>query len=396
MLPLGQKKEAHFLYEIEGLRGILAMWVFISHLMWGSGFLPENVTGLWSVFFAGGSAVTVFICISGFVIFLLLDSKNESYLQYITKRFFRLYPIFIFTSIIGAFLFLFHFGVLGVNYQGPNVFVRSPEYYAQQSKILAMHTLMLQGLLKNLGPIVLNPPSWSISLEWQFYLVAPFLFYLFKKWWFGTALILIIASIVKNFLHPLGILNLHGAVLIDQIVPFTVGIVSYKLYQQRHCCQNPIFIKTLIAFVLLITLYNCQSFFISLFSVHQQVALPSCIPLAIWAVVLLTIIARTGSSDSSSGNIISRFLNHPYLQLLGKLSYSIYLIHQLVIFIFLLFAGSFILRFHPSLGFVFESLILIPTSLGLAYLINVFVEKPFIKIGKDITQRPIVNESHGQ
>ena len=387
MTTASKQKGSHFVYEIEGLRGILAMWVFISHLMWGSGFIPENVTGLWSVLFSGGSAVTVFICISGFVIFLLLDSKKDSYPKYIIKRFFRLYPIFILTTLIGAILFLLHLGILGGNYQGPNVFVRSPEYYEHQTKVFLFHALMFQGFLHDLGPIVLNPPSWSISLEWQFYLIAPILFFLLKRWWGATALALVFASIMKNLLHPSGILNVHGATLIDQIIPFTVGMLSYKLYQQRHYCENSAFIGTLIVFLLLIALNSFLPFIISIFSSHQQVPLPSYIPFVIWSSVFLSIIARVGSSDSDGVNIISRFLRHPLFQLLGKLSYSIYLVHQLVIFIFLLFAGSFILRFSPVVAFFFESLILIPISLGLAFATNIFVERPFINLGRRLTQK---------
>ena len=227
-MTLTRKNQSHFLHEVEGLRGILATWVFISHLMWGSGFLPSNVTGLWAVFFSGGSAVTVFICISGFVIFLLLDTKKDSYLVYITKRFLRLYPIFILTAIVGCILFHLHLGTLGVNYQGPNIFVRSPEYYAHETSIFVMNTLMMHGLLPNLGAIVLNPPSWSISLEWQFYLIAPILFYFFRKHWLITTLFLFLAAIAKDLLHPAPILGLFGSTLIDQIFPFTITSVRLR------------------------------------------------------------------------------------------------------------------------------------------------------------------------
>jgi peptidoglycan/LPS O-acetylase OafA/YrhL len=353
-----EKRGGHFLYEIEGLRGILAMWVFISHLMWGSGF----------------------------VIFLLLDSTSDSYLQYITKRFFRLYPIFIITSVFGAILFLLHLGVLGGNYHGPNVFVRSPEYYADQTKILILHSLMFQGFLSDLGPIVLNPPSWSISLEWQFYLIAPILFFLLRKWMVGTSLFLVIAAIVKNLVHPTGIINAHGATLLDQIIPFTVGMLCYKIYQQRHLCQNPIFIETLIIFLLLGLLFCCQSFILSIFTSQNQVVIPSSIPLLIWTIVFFSIIARTCNPELFHQNIISRYLRHPLLQFLGKISYSLYLIHQLVIFVFLLFLGSFVLTLKPVLAFFLECGIIIPITLAISYAANVLVEQPFIGLGKKMVK----------
>jgi len=88
----------HFIPEFEGLRGVLAIWVLISHLMWGSGFTPDEVKGLWIVPFSGGVPVSIFIILSGFVIFLLLDSKQTTFFEYIVRRLFRLYPVFLFTS----------------------------------------------------------------------------------------------------------------------------------------------------------------------------------------------------------------------------------------------------------------------------------------------------------
>jgi peptidoglycan/LPS O-acetylase OafA/YrhL len=41
----------------------------------------------------GSLAVKVFIIISGFVIFFLIDTRKEPYRAYITRRFFRLFPI---------------------------------------------------------------------------------------------------------------------------------------------------------------------------------------------------------------------------------------------------------------------------------------------------------------
>src|SRR4026209_21441 len=48
----------------------------------------------------GGYAVDLFIIISGFVIMLSLDKQREMYQQFVVRRFFRLFPVFIAMFII--------------------------------------------------------------------------------------------------------------------------------------------------------------------------------------------------------------------------------------------------------------------------------------------------------
>jgi peptidoglycan/LPS O-acetylase OafA/YrhL len=80
---------------IEGLRAYLALWVVVCHVLGISGYNPEMLHGLLRLVRQGDLAVDLFIIISGFVIFFLLDEKGESYVAYLTRRFFRLYPLFI-------------------------------------------------------------------------------------------------------------------------------------------------------------------------------------------------------------------------------------------------------------------------------------------------------------
>jgi len=199
--------------------------------MWGSGFTPDKVKGFWLVPFSGGVPVRVFIILSGFVIFLLLDSKKTNYFEYIVRRFFRLYPVFLFTSLVGLFLFCEGYGILGWNYIGPNVFVRGGEYDSNKLTIAVSQLLMFHGFLRNLGPIVINPPSWSVSLEWQFYLIAPLIFYLFNRKWLLAALVISLLGGLKDFFHPGPILNMHGATILDASSSFLIGILSYKFYK---------------------------------------------------------------------------------------------------------------------------------------------------------------------
>jgi len=80
---------------VEGVRAYLALWVVVCHAMWASGYERAMLSGLPYLLRRGDLAVKVFIIISAFVIFLLLDTKRPSFGQFIVRRSFRLFPLFI-------------------------------------------------------------------------------------------------------------------------------------------------------------------------------------------------------------------------------------------------------------------------------------------------------------
>ncbi|MBC4671612.1 acyltransferase [Klebsiella quasipneumoniae] len=87
-----------YIRELEGLRGIMALWVVFGHSL---ASLPAFSTRIPPTAL-NSYAVDVFIILSGFVIFFMLDNKKQVYSDYITQRFFRIFPIYIF-----AFFFKF-------------------------------------------------------------------------------------------------------------------------------------------------------------------------------------------------------------------------------------------------------------------------------------------------
>jgi len=380
--------KSHFLKEIEGLRAILALWVVMSHIMWGSGFTSRTATGWWTVPFAGGAAVQVFICISGFVIFLLLSQKKQNYLNYITKRFFRLYPLFFVTTLLGAILFFLHLGIYGVNYHGPGVFVRGAEYYQHKVALILSNILMFQGFLPKLGPIVFNPPSWSISLEWQFYLVAPIFFYLFKKSWIKSSLIILGFIILKEQLHAEPILNQHGATLADQIVPFLIGMTSFQFYKEiaDGNLHNNEWLHVLKGITLLIVIYASIPMIVVL-SHGGGMNMPWTMSYGIWIWVLLTILDRISNNKTHSISLTSRMLNCELLQWLGKRSYSLYLVHQLIIFVFLLIFGDFVIRIGIYKSLFLEVCILVPIIIIVANYTYSLIEVPGIEFGRKLTSK---------
>jgi peptidoglycan/LPS O-acetylase OafA/YrhL len=380
----------HFIPELEGLRGLLALWVLVSHLMWGSGFTPDDVKGLWIVPFSGGVPVSIFITLSGFVIFLLLDSFKTTYFEYILRRFFRIYPVFLFTSLIGLYLFWQGYGILGGNYTGPNVFVRGGEYYQEKWLIALLQLSMLHGFLPDLGPIVVNPPSWSVSLEWQFYLIAPILFFFFKKNWLVFAFIISFIGVLKSCFHPGPMLNMHGATILDASGSFLIGILSYKIYQcavNNKSSINLHFVKTLNGVFIVYFLSSLILFCLEALRNENLKTLPWIFSLGIWGLVLLAIISNCLNQVDCKKSFLSILLCNKVILKFGELSYSIYLTHQLIIFIFLISFGPYIDSLGKWRAFFVEFALLVPITILVSYFTNRYIEKPGIKIGKNITAK---------
>lgn len=158
--------------QFESLRGIAASWVFVSHAM----AIAELTT--WP-FSDGGLPVDVFIMLSGFVITLLINRRPEPYGGYLFRRWMRLYPLFLIA--LGLGLLTQSYAPLAF---APVLFgkVAPPSWYAVITggailPNLLLHLTMFHGIVPDTvlpnSATAFSGPLWSISLEWQFYLVAP-------------------------------------------------------------------------------------------------------------------------------------------------------------------------------------------------------------------------------
>jgi peptidoglycan/LPS O-acetylase OafA/YrhL len=169
--PTGVKGFVSF----DALRGYMAWWVVVGHALHITGMQDRFL----SAFTAGDHAVNVFVSLSGFVICHLLLERQESYQAYLTRRAFRIFPIYLLAlacaiALSGAYDFV---------YQGDWIFeremrqLRAASTDANFATYLGLHLTLLHGLVPDtwlpFSASSLLAPAWSLSLEWQFYLIAP-------------------------------------------------------------------------------------------------------------------------------------------------------------------------------------------------------------------------------
>jgi len=358
--------------EFDGLRGLLALWVFVAHAIELGPFSP--LAGHLRPQFA----VDIFIILSGFVIFHLL-SLGEDYASFITRRFFRLFPVF-------ALCFLFALVLRGILNSHDEVafgIVGNPKL----TPYLATHALMLHGLVPEqwlpLSAEAMLPPAWSISLEWQFYLIAPLLFALLvrPRWSTAAVLLALVAARALCERHALGILAPGGprdltfnmsAFLPLKIEFFAVGVGSWLAWRALSNGK----------------LRPGSSFtWLAIAAAPLVWCATDSLPLAAWtAIFVLLIDAQFGAANVAS-RAVRAVLGAWPVRWLGAISYSLYLVHVPTIVLMrhvLQQLGPGLSRAPLAVGLVIVSAV---ASLGLAWLLHVTIEKPFIAFGKRLASR---------
>jgi len=369
---------------IDGLRAWLALWVIIAHVMLGAGYTSES-TGLRRVLQQGHLAVGVFMIISGFVIFMLLQKREENYRQFITRRFFRLFPaygVFLIAAVatIDLKLWAVTAGPAYLANQIPFYQSATAEYWQTLPWNLPLHLSMLQGLLPDslLGPYAQQaylPPAWSISLEWQFYLVAPLIFLAVTtaRSWGRLLLAFVVILLIYAGHHYTWSLSF----LPFNVDHFAVGIISCFVYEKiKPWCGEKINRDIMFptALVLAISLY--------LFALRQHSFIPLCGWLLFFALLL-------ENSASISSRLHLLFTNPP-AQFIGRISYSVYLSHWTV----MILMQATIVKFIPPLEQRTHFLVLLVLTLlgtvGVSALSYRFIETPAMRWGKRLAR-----QSHG-
>ncbi len=143
---------------LTGLRAVAAFIVFFHHLQLHT--RNNWLTGLQYTFYFG---VTIFFVLSGFLItwhyYKDLNFSGKWFLDYLIKRFARIYPVY--------FLVLTVVILLQHNYD---------KIFLLQNYTLT-HNLFF--LFKSHGMAI--KPSWTLTVEECFYLLAPLIFWLIRK-----------------------------------------------------------------------------------------------------------------------------------------------------------------------------------------------------------------------
>jgi peptidoglycan/LPS O-acetylase OafA/YrhL len=342
---------------LDSIRGIAALIVLTSHLPFTAGreIWFFDLRGFrilnQSVF-----AVSIFFVLSGLVLFLQLDGTRINFVQFIVRRFFRIFPACIFAVTVSYLIYLLW---------TPQPLVSRGDWFNDVSwppgisPSSYLHHLLLDGADALLRPI------WSLVIEWRVSLVFPAIMILFT--WssrlvgcVAVATAFVIAISPKSLITQ-GLSGIPGAYFYAAFFStfFIAGIfiAAYRLKLVLFFRRRP-----LARYILLVL---C-SYYLFLRSGGDDL-----IGYMKWGFIGCALIIFC-MSDSKA----RRFLRSRSLRYMGRISYSLYLVHM--IWIGLLF------RLLEGTDPLVISAIVIAASILSADLVHRFVEVPANKFGRQL------------
>jgi peptidoglycan/LPS O-acetylase OafA/YrhL len=354
-----------FFQPAVGLRAYLATWVVLGHGLQLAGYVKSK-NPLVAFLLRGDAAVSVFIILSGFVITNLLLSKQETYGQYIVRRFFRLFPVYAVCSVVGFFvvpawvryveLVPWHDASWWSDYSAL-IHELASEVRVHFWRHLGLHAVMLHGVVPSevlpRAAVTFLPAAWSISLEWQFYLVAPFVVACLGSWVRTTALLCLCGGVYT--LASKGYLGTYtsSSTILLAVHYFAIGIGSRLAYEPlRTLAISPVVLAALV-------------------SMGAIVMARDPLPILVWGAFFsyLALDARA----PRSGALFRKLTTNRWATELGDASYSLYLIHRPIQVVLAYLAAQ---SFAITRGAVFATqLVALVAAAGISLLSYRYIEK---------------------
>jgi len=360
---------------LDAVRGFLAFWVYYGHVKMAS--IGQDV--LWG---SPALAVDGFMLLSGFLMvyhWLLREGKFDSVKQqakdFYIRRFFRIAPLYY--SVL-AIALIFQDRLYSIKntvnalvpppWKGRFVIFDNPSFADISFSNIFSHLTFTFGFIPKFANSNILP-DWSIGLEMQFYLVFPLLILLISRMGpFTVTFASLMLAIATNKLFGLyqdpGPLGLFGqpSFLLFKLNFFLAGMAIAYAYLSK---DN----KKKIAWLLLgaISIYGSQ------------------VQVVIIAAVLVFLLIF----DPEKNELLSKIGNWKVFKFFGDTSYSLYLIHLLVMYpiLYILFKQSWFLAQPDMIRFGISLAIISPLVYGISYLSFRIIEVNGIRLGKKIIKK---------
>jgi peptidoglycan/LPS O-acetylase OafA/YrhL len=359
---------------LNALRFFAALLVFTCHveLMKGRNGI-NNYYNIKTFQTLGGSSVTFFFVLSGFLItYLLFAEKSSSgtisVSKFYLRRILRIWPLYYTVVMAGLFL-IPHISFLHISI---SEHLRTDFNYKLFLFIFFMPNVSY--VLFPHTPYI--SPCWSIGVEEQFYLVWPLLFKNTKN---HLRLFVILIPIIYGIKLILTFAIKYSSHIkardafenILQIMYFTRfecmilgGICAYILYHERTAVLAVIynFYTQVICYALIIF------FLITGFSVPV-------IQHIIYSILFGIMILNVATNPRSLLHLENQLLNY-----LGQISFGLYMYHELAIGITVKILKAFPFNFNGGLFSIVLYLAALLVTIGIAASSYRFLEKPFLKL----------------
>lgn len=339
---------------IDGIRGFLALGVFIHHSsIWYQYLQNKSWEATKSNFYnqLGELSVSFFFMITAFLfITKLLNAKKDkmNWSFFFISRFFRLVPMYlvsIFTLVIIVFIIS--------NWEMKVALIQLVR------EIFCWITFTIPGspLINDVSytQIINAGVAWSLPYEWLFYFSLPIIFILIQKT--NTSKIYIIISLL-----------------------FILAFCKYKSISPNHIFS---FICGSITPFLLRFSKEINLFKSHFFSLIILICLAIILFIPISNYYICNILAFIIFNLIVLGNSIFGILKNNLLKFLGDISYSTYLIHGIIIFVEMYFFYGIKTAANLSpVRFCVSIFVITPIVVLVSFLTYIFIEKPLMNYSK--------------
>lgn len=316
--------QARYLPALTAMRGIAAIWVMLFHIDVSLFYrdlgplIPHEATGLIT---GGYMWVDFFFILSGFVITHVYAGHFADGLRmgeawrYLRARFFRIYPLHLFTLLLLIVFWQFMEG-----FQASNLDASMKTYFDPAA---LPSNFLLTNAMNQYVFLSWNIVSWSIGAEWWTYFIAILILLVAMRRFAAELLVLggFVGVCLLVQLHPEGKLDLtYNYGFYRCLFEFAMGVGIYKLYQRGAG-------KALMAtdsFMMLMVAAVVAAFHFDL----NDLLMPPLFALMVMA-----------AAYNRSG--FERVMKGRMLQYLGKISYSIYLMHGVWFMVFWTYLPTF-------------------------------------------------------
>ncbi|CEG28072.1 acyltransferase family protein [Bacillus sp. B-jedd] len=369
--------------ELDTLRGLAALMVVNWHFFLMTYVIIASINSLIMskpiyIFFAGSEAVVLFFVLSGFVMsFPFLNKTVVPYAGFLTRRFFRIYIPYLFWILI-TFSLSEAFDISTV--KDLSTWFQAKWTVPVNPKILLEHIF----LLGDFSTTTFNPVIWSLVHELRISIIFPLIMLLVirNNWKVSIVVGLILYGIGRlNYFIPIQPsigYNTSFFNTLEYTFMFILGAVAAKHMDTLNQRFQSLSVTYKVAFLLFSIILFTNSKFLPNFIKYFNVSLPARMDIftEIWVALgsLMFIVTVISSSK------MKRILSNRFLNLTGRMSYSLYLSH---VPIFL----STIYLLHDKLPDFLVYVLSYILTFVVSYLSYKYIEIPSVSLGRRISTR---------
>lgn len=365
------------LNSIQVLRGIAAILVTYEHSMnLQISFSKSFQQSFFHLHNFGCIGVDLFFVISGFIMFYVASKyfDQQSGVSFLSNRFLRINPIYY----IASFIFVGIVILEGELFHGQQITLKRFCHGLIDTFLIFPTSSEMRGYLP------FQIAGWTLCFEWLFYLIL-FLLIITKAnkrtiFMLIILIFLLLTIVGRTFsFSDFRLVTLTNPIILE----FSLGILILQIYLRAKLSSAISYFFLALGLILyaLLIMYGFGDIWSFRMVMNGKSSLSRFI---MWGVPSAFIVM--GCVGLENNYHLQKLWRNKLLQTLGDASFSIYLIHPIILALFNIVYLSLGFFIDPDLSIIIQ----LGTALTFGVLFYKYIEKPFInyykKIGKKATQ----------